>query len=399
MFRWRLCALVVLMATWATAAQAEIQVNTYNEHQQTDPAVAMNDAGEFVVVWRSHVADGRGGGLYGRCFDADGVALAEEFKVNMADIDVGNWTPAVAMGPAGHFVVAWPAQQGSDSDIVARMFDAGGVPTTEELPVGVSPEAAASSPSIAMNSSGCFVVVWTDRYGDVYLGRSYAYGRLFDADGSPLTEEFEAAERTQQMWPDVTMDDSGRFVVTWIRMGDTYNRPYGEYIMMRLFNADGTPSAREVPLTDDLNSRWYGPSVAGSADGGFVVTWAVGPFPYDVCAQPFDATGVPITPPYVVNTCMEGNQGHPHVASNGDTEYLVVWDCHGDPGAGCTVRGQFCTSDGQIDGEELVLNSETTCRNWYPDVALAADGRYVVVWIGENLDGSGYGICATVGQK
>ncbi len=399
MFRWGCYALTVLLAVWAGALQAQIQVNTYNENQQTDPAVAMNDTGAFVVVWRSHVADGRGGGLYARRFDADGVALGEEFRINVGDIDVANWTPAVAMGSAGSFVVAWPTRRDGDSDIVARIFDADGVATTEELPVSVSPDAVASSPNIAMNASGRFVVVWTDRYGDVYLGRTYVYGRVFDADGTPITGEFEVGERTQQMWPDVTMDDAGRFVVTWIRMGDTYNRPYGEYIMMRLFNADGTPSAREVPLTDDLNSRWYGPAVAGSTDGGFVVTWAVGPFPYDVCAQPFDSAGVPISPPYIVNTWMEGNQGHPHVASNGDTEYLVVWDCHGDPGAGCTVRGQFCTSDGQIEGEELVMNGQETCRNWYPDVAMAADGRYVVAWVGENLDGSGYGICATVGRK
>ncbi len=399
MLRVRFCAVVVVALALAAAGRAEIQVNTYTEHHQTDPAVAMNDNGDFVAVWRSHVADGRGGGVYGCCFDPDGTARGEEFKINISDVDVGSWTPAVAISPSGGFVVAWTVAQGDDSDLVARMFDANGAATTEELPVAVSPYAAASMPSITMNSSGTFVVVWTNWSGDTYIGQSYAAGRVYDANGAPLSDEFGISERTQQMWPDVAMDESGRFVVTWIRMGDTYNRPYGEYIMIRQFEADGTPAAREVPLTDDLNSRWYGPSVAAGKSGGFVVTWAIGPFPYDICAQPFDTMGTPITPPYLVNTSIEGNQGHPCIATNGEQDYLVVWDCHSEAGAGCCVRGQFCTCDGEVQGDEMVLNVSSSGRHWYPDVAMAADGRYVVVWISENGNGSGYDIFAELGQK
>lgn len=399
MFSVRWYATAVLVLALAAGGQAEMQVNTYVEHHQTHPAVAMNDDGAFVIVWRSHIADGRGGGLYGCCFDADGAPLSEEFQVNVSEVDVGTWTPAVAIGAGGGFVVAWPAGAGQDSDLVARMFDAGGAATTEELPVAVTPLAAASSPSISMNSSGTFVVVWTNWYGDAYIGQSYAAGRVYDANGTPLGEEFGISELTQQMWPDVAMNDAGRFVVTWIRMGDTYNRPYGEFIMMRQFESDGTPASREVPLTGDLNSRWYGPSVAAGKEGGFVVTWAIGPFPYDICAQPFDAMGVPITPPYLVNTCTAGNQGHPCIATNGDQDYLIVWDCHGEAGSGCRVRGQFCTCDGQVEGDEMLLNTGASGRNWYPDVAMAADGRYVVTWICEDGDGSGYGIFATLGQK
>ena len=399
MFRVRFCAAVIVALAGAVSGQAEMQVNAYTEHHQIQPAVAMDDDGNFVVVWRSHVADGRGGGVYGRCFDAEGTALSEEFKVNISDVDVGSWRPAVAMGPSGGFAVVWTAANGEDTDLLARMFDIDGVALTDELAVAVSADAAASTPCIAMNSSGAFVIVWTNWYGDIYTGRSFAAGRVYDGDGMPLTDEFAISERTQQVWPDVAMDDSGHFVVTWIRMGDTFNRPYGEYIMIRQFEPDGTPTAREVPLTDDLNSRWYGPAVAANRAGGFLVTWAIGPFPYDICAQPFDSAGVPVTPPYVVNTSVEGNQGHPCIASNGDDEYLIVWDCHGDASGGCRVRGQFCTCDGDIDGDEMVLNTSASGRHWYPDVAMAGDGRYVVVWISEGLDGSGYGIFAELGQK
>ena len=398
MSRLAFCAVFGIVLVLTVAGQAEIQINTHSEHHQTHPAVAMSDGGDFVVVWRSHAADGRGGGVYARRFGSDGTALSEEFKVNTTAIDVDNWVPAVAMNPSGRFVIAWVARD-DDCDLVARMFDADGAALTEELPVAVSPAVAASHPTIAMNSSGAFVIVWTNWHGDRYVGKSFAAGRLYDPNGSALGEEFEVCDQPQQKWPDVAMDESGRFVIAWIRMGDTYCRPYGEYIMIRQFDADGTPLGREMPLTDDLNSRWYGPSVASGRDGGFVVTWAVGPFPYEIVAQPFDSDAVPVTPPYIVNTCTEGNQGHPCIVSNGDEDYLIVWDSHRPDATGCCVRGQFCTQDGAITDDEMVLNTNATGRSWYPDAAMAPDGTYVVVWTSEDLDGCGYGVFGEVGAK
>lgn len=398
MYRLKFCAVVGIVLFLTIGTFGQMQANGYDLHEQTDPAVAMSDGGQFVVVWRSHVADGRAGGVFARRFGPDGMALDDEFKVNLSDIDVDTWTPAVAMAPSGDFVVAWVASREGNCDVVARLFDAQGSPLTEELPVAASADIGESAPKIAMNSTGAFVVVWTNWYGDAYIGRSYAAVRLYDADGSPLTESFEISDLPQQKWPDVAMDEEGRFVVTWIRMGDTYNRPYGEYIAVRQFDADGTPLGPEKALTGDLNSRWYGPSVATGGDGGFVVTWAIGPFPYDILAQPFDRDARAVSPPYVVNTCTEGNQGRPRIASDGDDTFLILWDCHGQVGD-CCVDAQLCTGDGMLVGSELTLKAETASRNWYGDAAMAADGQYVVVWTAESLDGAGYDIFAQTGSR
>ncbi len=399
MYERRFCAAVGIALVITVVAIGQVQVNEYTAHQQTHPAVAMNETGEFVVVWRSHVADGRAGGVFGRRFGSDAAPAGDEFQINASEVDVDTWTPAVAMAPSGDFVVAWVAAQEGDCDVVARMFDADGTALTEEMPVAASADIGESFPRMATNSTGTFVIVWTNWYGDAYIGRSYAAARVYGADGTPLTDAFEVGDRAQQRWPDVAMDEEGRFVVAWIRMGDTYNRPYGEFIMVRRFDADGTPLGKETALTDDLNSRWYGPSVATGRDGGFVVAWAIGPFPYDVCAQPFDSTGSPVTPPYIVNTCMDGNQGRPCVASDGEDGFLVVWDSHDPNGNGCSVCGQFCTGTGDLVECELTLTGEVTGRNWYPDAAVTSDGRYVVVWTAESDGASGYDIFAQIGVR
>ncbi len=126
MCRRGLCAAIGTVLILAVVGAAQLQVNSYDRHHQTHPAVAMNDAGDFVVVWRSHVADGRGGGVFARRFDPDGTALGDEFKANLSDVDVDNWSPAVAIAPGGDFVVVWVADREGDCDVVARRFDATG---------------------------------------------------------------------------------------------------------------------------------------------------------------------------------------------------------------------------------------------------------------------------------
>jgi hypothetical protein len=278
------------------------------------------------------------------------------------------------------------------------MFDPQGLALTDEFVVHApSPEWAESMPCIAMNSTGQFVVAWTRWSGACSTGSSEVVGRLYGPDATPVAGEFVINERPNGNWPDVGMDESGRFVVTWIRMGDTYNRPYGEYIMFRRFEADGTPAGDVVRITDDLNSRWYGPSVAVDRSGEFLVTWAIGPFPYDVVAQHFDPNGTAATEPYPVNSYMEGNQGHPEVATNGDGGYVIVWDSRNQDGSCHGVFGRQCARDAALVGPECPLNTFVAGRQWYPDVAMAADGMYVVTWISEGQDGSGYGVFAEIG--
>ncbi len=400
MVKGKLCALPAVVLALAAASWAEFRVNNHTYHHQIYPAVAMNRTGDFAVVWRSHVADGRGGGVYARCFSVEGTPLSDEFKVDSTPVGVDGWKPAIAISAAGRVMIAWVAVQDGSHVVVARMFNAQGQPLTDEFLVGATPtEAAQSAPAIAMNPAGAFAIVWTNSYGVGPQRRTYIAGRVFSSKAAPVSDEFPVAELAQAERPDVAMDDSGRFVVTWIRMGDTYNRPYGEYIMFRRFAADGTPLAGPVPVTGDLNSRWYGPSVAAGRTGQFAITWAIGPFPCDICMQTFDAQARQLTKPYIINTCLDSNQGHPCVVTDGLDGYLVVWDSQGQDGDCHGVFGQCCSGDGVLDGGEMALNSYTAGRQWYPDAAMSPTGDYVVVWISENQDGSGYGVFAETGSK
>ena len=64
------------------ALAIELQVNSYTNGSQVDPAVAVDADGDSVIVW-SRIGDGSDVGIFARRLDSTGNALATEFQVNV----------------------------------------------------------------------------------------------------------------------------------------------------------------------------------------------------------------------------------------------------------------------------------------------------------------------------
>jgi hypothetical protein len=97
--------------------------------------------------------------------------------------------PAVAQDAAGDFVVVWTTQQPAFlSAIRGQRYDSGGVPVGGELQVNTYPGMTAS-PDVAMDSAGNMVAVW-DSLDNREPGYRGVYGQLFDSNGAALSGEF-----------------------------------------------------------------------------------------------------------------------------------------------------------------------------------------------------------------
>jgi hypothetical protein len=120
-----LCFLAAAVAL-AQPVGPEFRVNTYTTNAQRNPRVALDSAGNFVVVWESW-EQGGSYGIFAQRYASTGAPLGE-FRVNTYTLEQEPWEgyPSVASDPAGNFVVVWAskAQDGSDSGIFGQRFSA-----------------------------------------------------------------------------------------------------------------------------------------------------------------------------------------------------------------------------------------------------------------------------------
>ena len=74
----------------------EFRVNTVNTaNSQLYSAIAMNDAGEFVITWTSFGHDGDGWGVFAQRFDSQGIKVGDEVQVNTQTTDEQRFSSVV----------------------------------------------------------------------------------------------------------------------------------------------------------------------------------------------------------------------------------------------------------------------------------------------------------------
>jgi len=380
---------------WAGAVGSEFRANTYTANQQEYPSVAMDSSGNFVVAWRSAGQDGSGYGVYAQRYNALGVAQGSEFRVNTYTTDDQNH-PSAAMDSSGNFVVAWQSagQDGDGDGVYAQRYNASGVTQGSEFRVNTYTTSGQARPSVAMDFSGNFVVAWDSRDQD---GSSYGvYAQRYNASGVAQGSEFLVNTYTTspQLSPSVAMDSSGNFVIAWQSYGQD-GSVYGVYAQR--YNASGVAQGSEfVANTYTANSQSTA-SVAMDSSGNFVIAWqsdGQDGSGYGVYAQRYNASGVAQGSEFQVNAYTASVQSYPSVAMDSLGNFVVTWSSDGQDGSSYGVYAQRYNASGVAQGGEFQVNAYTTDYQWCPTAAMDSSGNFVLAWSSNGQDGSGYGVYA-----
>ena len=152
----------------------------------------------------------------------------------------------------------------------------------------------------------------------------------------------------------------------------------------RLFNAQGEPVGDEFSMGAGDELIQANPSVAALPGGGFTVFCSQQEGPtsrrWDVYGQNFGADGTASGGAFRVNDYTTGDQFGPKVATQGDNQF-VVWTSVGQDGSREGVYGRLLTG-GALAGGEFRVNTTTVSRQIHPAVAADGQGRFLSVWAG-----------------
>lgn len=227
------------------------RVNTYTRLDQTMPRVAASPDGSFVIVWQSSFQDGNDFGIYSQRYDASARPAGSEFRVNEHTFSRQD-SPLVGMSADGSFVIAWVSanQDGSGLGVYAKRYNQRGVAQGGEFRVNEYTQGDQTSPALAMAPSGHFVIAWISATQDE--GAPGVYARLYNAAGVPQGHAFLVSTKSTgaPLHPSVAMDDDGRIIIVW----ETQDRGgYSRGLWARQYQAERTQkrdaTTQPVPAT------------------------------------------------------------------------------------------------------------------------------------------------------
>jgi hypothetical protein len=376
-------------------AGAEFRVNSTTAQSQSDPVVAKDINGNFVVAWQSRGQDGDGASesnIYAQRYNAAGVPQGGEFRVNTHTTGTQS-RPAIAMSINGDFVIAWESNDEVGDPVsvnalgvFAQRFSPGGVPLGGELHVNVFTPLHQFSPSVAMDEASNFVITWT---GQDINANFDIYARRYNAAGVPAGD-FKVNSYTfnSQGRSAVAMDGDGDFVVVWSGEGSGDNLG----LFAQRYNAATVVQGSQFRVNLFTPGDQDFPAVAMDAFGNFVVTWYG--FGTDVesaiRAQRFDSAGAPQGSEFRVNANTSDTEEESSVSMDASGDFVVTF-------TSAVINDVFARrydEAGVAQGNQFPVNTFTTSSQTLPAVAMDPFGDFVIAWKSYSQDGSSYGVYA-----
>jgi Ca2+-binding RTX toxin-like protein len=242
------------------------------------------------------------------------------------------------------------------------------------------PWAADRPRHVAMDADGDFVLAWDSWTSGVPTPGIYA--RRYDSAGEPEGDEFLVYTYTgpdsAQLFCEVAMDADGDFVVTWTSHEPMETGHQGVYA--RRYDAEGVPQGDEfrVNAATPYEALWS--SVAMDADGDFVIAWNLIDEEGAVHAQRYNAAGEPQGDEFQVNSTATETWGFSEVAMDADGDFVVTWTRSSDGQATWEVMARQYDSDGLPQGDEFQVNPIASDAMPLPAVAMDSDGDFIISW-------------------
>ncbi|HEX8199475.1 MAG TPA: Ig-like domain-containing protein, partial [Isosphaeraceae bacterium] len=311
------------------------RANTTLPDVQKEPAVAIDPTGDIVVAWQSYGQDGSSYGIFARRFSAAGAPLTGEIPVNTTTAGIQD-DPDVAIDGGGGFVVTWNNGVGAASDIFARRFDAAGMPRGGEFRVNTTTVGGQTASRVATDAAGNFVVVWEDSSGVLDPNAAGIVAQRFSAAGAPIGGEFRVNTDGlgNESSPDVARNAQGAFVISW----EERSLATGGVLIQR-FDASGIALGGAFRANDVVNGTQFSSTVGIDSVGNVLVAWTA--TPDDVAAG--SGSGIfarrlgpegPLSGEFRVNTTTANNQKLPALAVDSTGDAVVVWENQPESGSG-----------------------------------------------------------------
>jgi len=250
----------------------EFRVNDTTLGEQIAPNLAVNAQGEFVVSWTSVVSGTYA--IYLKRFRANGVAISQEALAGSPAARLQS-SMAVAIDASGNSVVTW-CSQGQPSlevDVWLRRFNASGVAQGAPVRANTYIPGTQAGNTVAMNSTGEFIVVWESSQ---QASATYdIYAQRYSAAGVPVGGEFLVNTLLvgEQQLADVALADDRSFVIAW-QSDNRWNDPSSlPTIYARQYRANGTATDIERPVSSSPTGRAFAPKLGLDNAGNYLIAW------------------------------------------------------------------------------------------------------------------------------
>lgn len=340
------------------------------------PSIAMDEAGNFVIVWydfRNAHWD-----IYFQRYNAAGTSLGVNTKVNDDTQDASQEHPSISMDATGNFVIAWSDNRNEHYDIYFQRFTSTGGALGDNIKVNDDAGTAKQwDPSISMDAAGDFTIVWIDERNvdrDIYFQKYTSNGGAFGVN----TKVNDDAGDADQIAPDISIDVVGDFVIVW---HDFRNASWDIYFQR--YTGTGGAIGVNTEVNDDVGGEFQMyPTISMDVLGDFVIVWHDSRnSDWDIYFQRYANTGIAKGANIKVNDDAGSMyQKLPSISVDGVGNFVIVWQDYRNGQDNPDIIAQRYFSNGNPNGENYRIVNDGPEKGEISPVVCADNSSIIFSW-------------------
>lgn len=279
---------------------APFRVSDENSYLGLYPAIDGDAVGNFVVAWEE--INGSDTAILARRYDASGNAVEDAVRVNPADVPAGGG-PWLAVNGAGDYLVVWARNDAPQYTAVGRLFNAQGQAQGGEIPLPQFSGEGARVAGIALTPDRRIVAGSID-----YDSNGYGNFRLqcLDSQGVALGSTVAAGPHTATRLPDWNGGDlalaaNGNILMAWPEMRlDTGLSA----LVIKSYAPDCATENWSRDVLAVSQQRIYDAHLAAQPQNSdLAVSWRLdkGDYHNEVATRRYDAAGNPLGAPVTID--------------------------------------------------------------------------------------------------
>ena len=234
-----------------------------------------------------------------------------------------------------------------------------------------------AAPRLA-NGNGIYVAVWEDRRNGLNVD---IFGQLYTEDGTPVGENFRLNDdngTALQYRSDVAMAADGDFCSTWL---DRRSEGWDWDLYLQRYDELGMPQGGNLLVNDDQSEAEQEHGRVAWSDAGGVVVWAdERQGDWLIYAQRYTVAGEPLGTNFPVTGNDVYTEYWPVVALTADGGFIVVWSDNREGLADFSVFGRRFDAAGDPVGNEFRVNDAQGDSQILAELECNDDGC-VVAWM------------------
>ena len=234
-------------------------------------------------------------------------------------------------------------------------------------------------PSIAVGLGGKFSVIWSDMRN----GNGDVYCRLYDSGAIAVSDEFMLNDDNAAAWqlePALSSDWYGNYYAVWKDYRNN-SYPFGPDVYFQKLDSIGKTGVNKNITVELPDSSHQSPAIGSTGWGNCVVAWAdLRNHNWDIYSQLLETDGDPIGTNQRVNTDVSTTAQHePDIALSADGWYVVTWYDRRSGNDDVFIQ-KFDSSGAPVGINRLVNGDGGITPQKFPSVAIGGNGTIIVVW-------------------